>query len=105
MHTVQISERVKEVIERHVAEGAAGSEAEFLEAAVRYYSDEIAEDDTDALLAAAQEGIEASARGDFVTINTPEEQEAVWGRIWNRAMELAAEIRAGQGPQDTDASR
>jgi len=97
MPTVQISAHVKALIERQVAEGAAADEGAFIEAAVRNYTDEIADND-DALLAAAQEGIEASRRGDFVTISTPEEQEAVWKRIWARAMELGDDMRAERTP-------
>lgn len=92
MPTVQVSEDIKELIERHVAGGVAADEPEFVEAAIRSYADGLAGDDG-ALLAAAQEGIEASRRGDYVTVSSPEEQESVWSSIWTRAMELAVEMR------------
>ena len=69
MRTVQISDRVRDVIDRHVAEGAAVTEADFVEAAVRRYAEEL-DDETHALLAAAEEGIEAIRRGDYVTISS-----------------------------------
>jgi len=92
MRTVQISDSLKDVIDRHVAEGIAASEAEFVDEAVRRYVDALA-DDTDVLIAAANEGIEAIRRGQYVTISGPEDRDAFWQRVWSRTLVLAEDSR------------
>lgn len=98
MRTVQVSEAAKALIERHVAKGAATDEAAFVEAAVRRYAEEI-QDEEDALIAAAEEGIAAIERGDYTTISGPDDLAAFNEHIWARAMRLAKDMRA------TDAAR
>ena len=92
MRTVKISDGVKDVIEHRVAEGFAASEADFVEEAVRRYAETL-DDDADALIAAANEGIEAIRRGAYVSISGPEEQSAYWRRVWARSLALADEMR------------
>lgn len=93
MHTVQIPDGMKKLIERHVAEGVAASEADYVEAAIRRYAEEV-EDDVDTLLAAAAEGITDINSGNFVTIASAEDSEAFWTDIADRVDHRVAQLRA-----------
>lgn len=97
MSAVQIPDELRQVIDRQVAEGRAASAAEFLEAAVRRYALELEADDAE-LVAAANEGIEAIRRGDYITISSPEDEAAFRQRVWSQAMALADEMRARESP-------
>jgi Arc/MetJ-type ribon-helix-helix transcriptional regulator len=97
MRTVQISDGVKEIIEHHVADGTASSEADFVEAAVRRYA-EMLDDDADSLIAAANEGIEAIERGAYRSISGPEEQAAFWRDVWARSMRGRKSTKARRQP-------
>jgi Arc/MetJ-type ribon-helix-helix transcriptional regulator len=90
---VQIPDDLGRVIDRQVAKGHAASAAEFVEAAVRRYALELEADDAEKV-AAANEGIEAIRRGDYITISSPEDQDAFRQRFWSRAVALADEMRA-----------
>jgi predicted DNA-binding protein len=100
MPVVQISDGVKDIIDHHLADGTASSEAGFIEEAVRRYA-EILDDDADALIAAAKEGTEAIRRGEYSTISNTEDQAALWQRVWSRAAALADDVHAA-GPDATD---
>jgi len=93
MPGIQISDGVKDIIDHHVTEGAAASETDFVEAAVRRYA-EYLEDDENALITAAEKGIATIERGDYVTISGPDDVAALRDRVWERAMVLAEEMRA-----------
>ena len=97
MSAVQIPDELRQVIDRQVAEGRAASAAEFLEAAVRRYALELEADDAE-LVAAANEGIEAIRRGDYITISSPEDEATLRQRLWSRSMVLADEMRARESP-------
>jgi Arc/MetJ-type ribon-helix-helix transcriptional regulator len=93
--TVQISDEVKDSIDRHVAAGSAPNDVAFVEEAIRLYA-EYLEDGEDELIAAAQEGIEAMRRGDYTTISSPEDAAALFKRIRVESLEIAAELRASR---------
>jgi Arc/MetJ-type ribon-helix-helix transcriptional regulator len=90
--TVQISEDIKELVARLVADGSAANEVDVVEMAVLRYAEDL--DDQDALLAATQEGIAASGRGDYVTISGPDDERALSERLRARASILAEGMRA-----------
>jgi len=93
MHTVLVSDEIRGIVDRHVAAGVAATEADFVEEAVRRYAEDPADDES-TLIAAAEEGIAAVERGDYVTIAGPDDVAALWDRVWERAMVLAGEMRA-----------
>jgi Arc/MetJ-type ribon-helix-helix transcriptional regulator len=97
MSVVHIPDELRQVIDRQVAEGRAASAVEFLEAAVRRYALELEANDV-AMIAAANEGIEAIRRGECVTISSSKDQEAFHQRVWSRAMALADETKAHEQP-------
>ena len=78
MSNVQVSEELKQIIDRQVAEGYAASANEYLEAAVRLYVQELEAGDT-ALAEAAERGLAALRDGDYITIDGPESQRTFWG--------------------------
>lgn len=92
MPNVQISDDIKQLIARCVAEGDAASETIFVEAAVLRYA-EMLRDDEDTMIAAAEEGVAAIERGDYVTISSPGDLATWSDRVWARAMELAQEMK------------
>ncbi|HEY1931310.1 MAG TPA: hypothetical protein VGG99_04800 [Acetobacteraceae bacterium] len=100
MRTVRVSDEVKEIVDRHVASGSAPSGVAFVEEAIRLYAERL-EDDEDELIAAAAEGMAAIERGDYVTISSAEDVEALRERVWNRAMILAEEMRANRPRSST----
>jgi Arc/MetJ-type ribon-helix-helix transcriptional regulator len=91
MPTVQISDDIKVLIGHIVAYGAAANEVDVIETAVRRYAEDM--DDADVLLAAAEEGMAASRRGDTVTIAGPDGQAALRERVWARALAMIEERR------------
>ena len=101
MSAVHIAEDLKRIIDRQVAEGRDASAAEFLEAAVRRHTFELEADEAD-IIAAANEGIEAIRRGEYVTIPNAKDQEAFRQRVWSRAMALADQTRARGQPARHD---
>lgn len=97
MRTVRISDEVKDIVDRLVATGVAASETDFVEEAVRRYAEDVyaedVEDDETALIAAAEEGMAAIQRGDYVTISGPDDLAALEERVWAHAMVLAEQMR------------
>jgi len=74
MSVVQLPDELKRVIERQVAEGRAGSEAEFLADAVQRFAGALETDD-DAIVAAADEGIADIEAGRFELIAGSEDMQ------------------------------
>jgi Arc/MetJ-type ribon-helix-helix transcriptional regulator len=103
MATVQVSDDIKALVGRLVADGAAANEVDVIATAVRRYAEDL--DDLDVLLAAAEEGMAASRRGDTVTIAGPDDEAALRERLWARAMVLAEELRADDGHRDNEGQR
>lgn len=91
MRTVQISDAVKDIVDRHVATGIAASEAEFLEQAVRRYAEDLDEDE---LVAAARAGIADIAAGNFTTITGPDSQKTFWDGVSADVTDRLAETRS-----------
>jgi Arc/MetJ-type ribon-helix-helix transcriptional regulator len=87
---VQLPDELKVIVDRQVAEGRAASEEDFmLEAARRYVEDLEAEDE---IVAIAEEGNAALERGDYATISSPEDAEALHQRTMDRLrVNLASE--------------
>lgn len=82
MGYVQIADDVREIIERHVAVGRAGSEADFVAEAVRLYADYL---HSEAAIAAMVGRADADmAAGRHVTVSTPADAEALHRRMMDR---------------------
>jgi Arc/MetJ-type ribon-helix-helix transcriptional regulator len=86
MSTVEIPDKVKAIIERRVAEGRIASEADFLVEAALIYDSYL--EDEEVVIAAAQEGIAAVERGDYVTIASSEDAARFRDEIWAEASAL-----------------
>lgn len=99
MSAVQIPDHLKQVIDRQVAEGRAASAAEFLEAAVHRYAEDLEAEEGE-IIAGAQEGLAALKRGDYATIASPQDRDMLWERVGNRSRLRLAEIHAGAGEDD-----
>lgn len=93
MSAVQVSDDRRQLINRQVAAGRATGVAEFIEAAVRLYADELETDDA-ALVAAAEQGLSALRSGDFTTIDGPRSQRAFWESVGKDASLRLAALRA-----------
>jgi Arc/MetJ-type ribon-helix-helix transcriptional regulator len=79
---VQLPDELKATVDRQVAEGRAASDAEFLiEATRRYVEDLEAEGE---IVAIAEDGNAALKRGDYVTIASPKDAEALHQRTMDR---------------------
>jgi predicted transcriptional regulator len=98
MHTVQISDDVKNILDRLVAEGAAATGAEFVEQAVRRCAADLDGDESD-LVAAAETGLADMRAGNFTTIDGPEVQVAFWNQIGREVREQVAELRSSAARQ------
>jgi Arc/MetJ-type ribon-helix-helix transcriptional regulator len=99
MSAVQISEHLKQVIDRQVAEGRAANAAEFLEAAVHRYAEQLQAED-DEIAAAATDGLAALEKGDYTTIKSSEDRSAFWERVGSRAKLRLAEMQAAADTDD-----
>lgn len=75
---------MKDIIDRHVAGGAAVSEADFVEAAVRRYAEEL-DGDMDALIASTEEGIADIEAGNYITIASQADADK-FGPRWSFAL-------------------
>jgi Arc/MetJ-type ribon-helix-helix transcriptional regulator len=91
MGAVQISDDLKRVIDRQIAEGRAASAADFLEAAVRRYAQELDADDVE-LVARAEEGLSALGRGDYITVDDSESRRAFWDGVANEVSSRVVEL-------------
>jgi Arc/MetJ-type ribon-helix-helix transcriptional regulator len=100
MSAIQIPDDLKRVIERQVAEGRAASAAEFLEAAVRRYANELDADDVEAV-AAAEQGLAALRDRDYTTVDDPQSRRALWKGVGNDASARLAELRSAPTDDDT----
>lgn len=88
MYTVQISDAVKDILDRLVAEGFAGNLAEAVEQAVRGCEAELGSDQ-DELMAAVEAGLTDMREGHYVTIDGPESRRALWDEV---RREVRAEV-------------
>ncbi|HUB44250.1 MAG TPA: hypothetical protein VMB73_04630 [Acetobacteraceae bacterium] len=94
MRTVQVTDAVKDIVERHVATGAAASESDFIEQAVRRYAEDI--DNDDEVIAAAEEGLGAIRRGEYTTIENSADAAAFWDGVWADALHISTQLRDGR---------
>lgn len=79
---VQLSDDLKSIIDRQVAEGRAASGVDFLrEAAVRYAEHLDAEEELEEI---ARVGIAAAEAGDYILIETEADAEALFQRTMAR---------------------
>jgi predicted transcriptional regulator len=97
MHTVQISDELKDILNRLVADGAAATEADFVEHAVRRCAEELDDGEAD-LVAAAKAGLADICAGNFVAIDGPDAHQAFWDSIRREVGEKVAEMRASAVP-------
>ena len=87
---VQLPDRIKEAIDRQVADGRVTSESEFVVEAVRRYAEEL--EIEHAIVAEAMAGISDVDAGRYITIATAEDAEALHPRVMQRVADrLAAE--------------
>jgi Arc/MetJ-type ribon-helix-helix transcriptional regulator len=91
MGDAQLPDDLKAVIHRRVAEGRVASEAAYLEEAVRRYAEDL--DAEDEILAVAMNGITDIEAGRYVTVATPEDNQALHERT-------VARVRAGLANND-----
>jgi len=75
MGVVHLPDHLRQVIERHVAEGRVESEAAYLEQAICCYAADLEADDE--IAAAAEAGIIDADAGRYVTVASPQEAEAL----------------------------
>jgi Arc/MetJ-type ribon-helix-helix transcriptional regulator len=75
MGVVHLPDHLRQVIERHVAEGRVESEAAYLEQAICRYAEDLEADDE--IAAAAEAGIIDADAGRYVTITSPQDTEAL----------------------------
>ena len=88
MGVIQLPDKVLQVIDRAVADGWAGSQAEFVELAVmQMVEDEAIEADPE-VLAAIDQGDADIAEGRYTLIASAEDEEAYWSGVQAR-MEAA----------------
>ena len=92
MRTVQVPDAVKEIVDRFVATGAAASEADFLDQAVRCYV--AAQQDENALITAVRAGQADIQAGNFSTVDGVESRAAFWNGVMDEAASKVAEMRA-----------
>jgi Arc/MetJ-type ribon-helix-helix transcriptional regulator len=79
---IQLPDHLKQIIDRQVADGRAASKEDFMLAAVRRYVEDLETEDE--IVAIAEEGNAALKRGDYVTISSPEDAEALHQRTMDR---------------------
>jgi hypothetical protein len=101
MRTVPIADDVRAIVDRHVAAGDAATEADFVAEGVRRYADAL-DDDTDAVLAAAQQGIEAIERGDYITIANETDRAAFWAQVDVQVETLVRRLRGEEASNAVD---
>jgi Arc/MetJ-type ribon-helix-helix transcriptional regulator len=105
MPKVQISDDVKDILDRLVADGAVGSGTEFVEQAVRlcaadhYYG---ADHDYDGaeLVAATEAGLADMRAGKYTTIDGPESRAAFWDQIRHEVRQKVAGMRANTNSRE-----
>jgi Arc/MetJ-type ribon-helix-helix transcriptional regulator len=94
---IQLPDEIKAAIERQVAEGRAESESEFLIEAARRYAEDLEAESLEAdpeIVAMVEEGNAALARGDYITVSSPEDAKALGKRMMDRLRaNVAAERR------------
>jgi len=91
---VQLSDNLKQVIERQVAEGRAVSEAEYVVEALRLYADHLdAEDEITAMVERADADVAARR---YVTVATPEDSQALHKGAMARLRARLAEDAQGR---------
>jgi predicted transcriptional regulator len=95
MPTVQISDDVKEILDRLVADGVVRSGAEFVEQAVRSCAADLDYDEGE-VFAAAEAGLADMRAGNYTTIDGPESRTTFWDQIRREVREKAAEMRSGE---------
>jgi predicted transcriptional regulator len=82
MGIIQLPDDLKRVIARQVAEGRVESEEAYLEEAIRRYAEDL--DAEDEIVAAAEAGIRDVEAGNYVTISSPSDADALHDRTMLR---------------------
>ena len=100
MHTIQISNDLKNILAQLVAQGFAGSETEVVEEAVRRCAAEFDYSD-DELIAAVEAGLADMRGGNYTTIDGPDAREAFRDGIRREVTEDVAARRAKVVPSGT----
>jgi Arc/MetJ-type ribon-helix-helix transcriptional regulator len=89
---VQVSDDLKSIIDRQVAEGHAASDVDFVREATLRYAEHL--DAEEELVAIAEAGIAASEAGDYILIETNADAEAQFQKTMAR-------VRANLAADDT----
>jgi len=93
MPKVQISDEVRDILDRLVADGVVGSGAEFVERAVRRCAADHDGDDAE-LIAATQAGLADMRAGNYTTIDGPESRAVFWDQIKHEVRQKVSALRA-----------
>jgi Arc/MetJ-type ribon-helix-helix transcriptional regulator len=88
---IQLPDDLKQIIDRQVAEGRAANQADYVEAALRRYAEDLELDNE--IVAEAEAGIADIKAGRYATISSPEAVEALHDRTMKR---LHGRLAAGQ---------
>jgi len=94
MPKVQISDDVKDILDRLVADGVVGSGAEFVEQAVRLCAADHDYDEAE-LVAATEAGLADMHAGKYITIDGPKSRVAFWDQIRHEVRQKVVGFRGG----------
>jgi Arc/MetJ-type ribon-helix-helix transcriptional regulator len=100
---IQLPDDLQQIIDRQVAEGRAANQADYVDAALRRYAEDLELDNE--IVAEAGAGIVDIKAGRYTTISSPEDVDALHDRTMNRLHgRLAALHRQGENAPIGDAS-
>jgi len=93
-----LTPRLSGFVDRSVRSGRHQNASEVVREALRRYEDDIKAEETSlaALQAIADEGMAAIARGEFTTVEGPQDARRLMQRLNRRAAERAKQRRAGK---------
>jgi predicted transcriptional regulator len=100
VHTIQISDDLKNMLDQLVAQGFGGTETEVVEEAVRRCAAEF-DDANDELVAAVEAGLGDIRDGHYASIEGPDSRKGFWEGIRREVTERIAEVRTKAGRSGT----
>jgi predicted transcriptional regulator len=100
VHTIQISDELKNMLDQLVAQGFGGTETEVVEEAVRRCAAEF-DDANDELVAAVEAGLADMRAGNYASIDAADSRNAFWDEIGREVTERVAELRTKAGRSGT----
>ncbi len=100
MHTIQISDDLKNLLDLLVAQGLGGTETEVLQEAVRRCAAEF-DEANDELIAAVEADLADMRDGNYASIDGANSRKAFWDGIRREVTEGVAEVRTKAGRSGT----